>query len=577
MSRPSLTIETATSGSVSINPPARPMSALGMTAELERGVRRTSGGRGQQQGGPATLSIADDLEFLQALENVRRVHQDRIKRQDEEASKIADMARLGMASGNRRVKAGDYARGRQGISPAASQSSTPSRIPLIRRSSSADGRYSSTSMAQRHQMPPSQTSMQPSSPNSPPGSLGLVSERPSALELGVGKASGKMRDGAILNDDDWKREVKALFVIREIVLTERSYAQHLEALLQAVRAMYPPTARKASLSTGTNLSRSPGPIPPHITLMRTLLPQLVALSRSLANRIDENPTAAGVGAAFRLVSSQMEATFVAWSSVATEIMDALRSSERAKSKSKDRIGLITLEPLEHTTLHDRRLQTHANGFVSVPTSPTSSLAPSRILSRTAEETVLVNSPTSATFDETPADLTRAKRRSTLSGISPSLAASLRAKAMGGTTTESSSRTPPLSQSLGKRAMGAVVSSNRPPLPTKARKQSIGWDSDFLTSRLPLTSSASNASTTADTPPRAQSTAAYRSLPVKRLSALDVAIMPTQRIPRYLLLLRNLNANTPPQSLSHVRLQRSLDFVKMVASSCDRASKSVAAG
>lgn len=45
---------------------------------------------------------------------------------------------------------------------------------------------------------------------------------------------------------------------------------------------------------------------------------------------------------------------------------------------------------------------------------------------------------------------------------------------------------------------------------------------------------------------------------------------TQRIPRYLLLLRDLLSHTTPQSLSHARVQRGLETLKRVAMLCDHA-------
>ncbi|UZJ52535.1 hypothetical protein CBS101457_001855 [Exobasidium rhododendri] len=553
-------------------PIARPSSALGMSADLERGAQRiASGGIGERRlhrPSQATLSIADDLEFLQALEEVRRVHKTRIKKQEEEAMKIQQMAKMGMASGNKRVKAGEAARGRPANLQLAAFAERPlGRSPRITpRSSSADGRlysYDEAIGARRSRT----TSIAPSASRTIE-----AAEKPSALELGVGKASGKHQDGAFLNDDDWKREVKALFVIRELVLTERSYARYLEALLQAVRAMYPPTAQR-QLSTGS-LSRTGGnnttSIPSHIALMRKLLPQLIALSRSLANRIDENPTAAGVEAAFRLVSKQLEATFVAWSSVAQDVMAALRISERSKSKSKDRIGLITLTSLESAITDKGSHQ--GNQFVSVPNSPTYAVAPMSSSARPAlEDRSSANSENSSILSTPQAVPSRiAKRRSTFTGAPPSFSASLRAK----TSSDSGRKTEELklklpastpAPSLGRRAIEAVVSSSRQPLLPKGKAQT-GFPPEIL-SRTSTTATPLRSNT-----PTMGGSHALDAFCSKKLGAMDVAIMPTQRLLRYILLLRDLNVNTPPQSLSHVRLQRNIDFIKKVASSCDRASK-----
>lgn len=490
----------------------------------------------------ATLSIADDLEFLQALEHVRKVNQVRIKKKDEEAIRVEQMARLGMASVNRRAKGQVQAQG------------VPRTAPC-QRPSSAQGRINS-----------SQSNRTVSSDEG-------GTETPSALELGVGKASGKMQDGAFINDDDWKKEVKALFIIREIVLTERSYARHLQALLQAVRALCP-TVKKG---------RSSGVVPGHITMMRRLLPQLIALSHGLADRIDANPTAAGVGTAFRLVHSQMEASYIAWSSVAIDIMDALRVSEKAKGKTKDRIGLIALRPIEHLQVQDRD---GSNAFMSVPSSPTTALAPLLAAqdgprtTSTAANLLMSDSPLAtppAEADGREGVKSRVtRRRSTLSGLSPSLTASLRSMTMTSLSSESkggdegnSSTTPP--SSLARRAREAMVSPPStkiqvPSLPASMKPRSGSFSHPPL-HKSSLTP-ASSIKTTSNTPTSNSTNEASQG---KSLSAMDVAIMPTQRLLRYLLLLRDLNMNTPPQSLSHIRLQRCLDSVAIIATHCDKAS------
>lgn len=576
LSKPSQSIDTK-SFVASPSPPALPSSALGMSADLERVAQRSSTSTvglesKHRRPSQASLSIKDDMEFLQALEYVRKINQVRIKKQDEEANRVEQMARLGMASVNRRAK---------GHNNRTRDAKGSSCAPLLRRSSSASAVGTKDSASLKSDTSASSFTRED------------INETPSALELGVGKASGKLRDGAFINDDDWKREVKALFVIREIVLTERSYARHLEALLQTVRALYP-TQRRLNNSTASR-SSNVGQVPDHIIVMRNLLPQLIALSRSLANRIDENPTAAGVGTAFRLVSSQMEATFIAWSSVIIDVMDALRSSEKIKSKSKDRIGLIHLHPLQHASSDD---ENEINGFVSVPCSPTSALKSKRNVMESKEMPSKSNEssitlPTSMIIEEINGQKsipTVSRRRSTLSGLSPALAASLRAKISLSTVddklhkkADSTTSNSATSQSLGRRAMDAMVNS-RPPLPSLTKSRSNAASLEFASNTDLMSKSTSSlnqipsvAANNNTTPTKVQqsSSSTTESNPGKSLSALDVVIMPTQRIPRYLLLLRDLNVNTPPQSLSHIRLQRCLDFVARVASSCDKASRGTA--
>jgi hypothetical protein len=64
---------------------------------------------------------------------------------------------------------------------------------------------------------------------------------------------------------------------------------------------------------------------------------------------------------------------------------------------------------------------------------------------------------------------------------------------------------------------------------------------------------------------------YGGATVRALSALDVAIMPMQRPPRYLLLLADLVKHTAPDSESHAVVTRSLEVMKIIAKKCDEAS------
>ena len=58
---------------------------------------------------------------------------------------------------------------------------------------------------------------------------------------------------------------------------------------------------------------------------------------------------------------------------------------------------------------------------------------------------------------------------------------------------------------------------------------------------------------------------------KALSPVDVAIMPTQRIARYCLLLRDLLSNTTPQTEAYERLDTALRHVQQLGRRCDQIS------
>ena len=53
--------------------------------------------------------------------------------------------------------------------------------------------------------------------------------------------------------------------------------------------------------------------------------------------------------------------------------------------------------------------------------------------------------------------------------------------------------------------------------------------------------------------------------------MDVAIMPTQRIPRYVLLLRDLLSHTRPDSEAYQVLHQALESVQELGYRCDQAS------
>jgi hypothetical protein len=278
---------------------------------------------------------------------------------------------------------------------------------------------------------------------------------------------------------------------------------------------------------------------PHIATLRNMLPQLIALSRTLATRIDENPTAAGVGAAFRLVAPQLEATFVSWAAVVGDVMDSLRLVENGKAKSKDRIGLVMLMPITAGELVPRSSNVSATSL-TVPRSQRtgrSAAIDALALTRPSTPEALLDEPLLPSPEEDFAPRPNAaKRRSTISS-----GAFLAAPAPTSPVATSPRPSPvrPASAwgfaspatTLGRRAMDAVT---RPAAPAKSKSQS----------------SASAA---------------------KSLAPADIVIQPTQRIARYQLLLNALQRNTPPQSLSHARIARALEVVGRVAGLCDTAS------
>lgn len=584
---------------------ARPSSAMGFRRAMTSQDRKMS---------QPTLDMVDDREFLEALEQVRQLHRERIQAQAQEVENKTRLARLGMMSGNYlKTKTGSMLDddkpaekkngtndGRSGISQSGnvdvastgvSRSATGSYLKH-KRSASADaklGRSRSTSTTSRssdkdvdqRQKDIVRAYAEKVSPSGPPTS---------GLEWGVGKASGKLHDGTFVNDDDWKKEVKALFLIRELVQTERSYARHLGSLLSVVRKIQTaPTGgslgltskRKstsnlfATYSAAYTSKASSSSVPPsHVTLLRTYLPQLIALSNALVQRVEENPTSAGVGAAFDVLSAQLESTFVGWSAVASQALKDLRSTELAKSKSPYKIGLVPLMPRESTEVGATATDASSSSGNSSPGSGIRSSA-LRMTSLTRP-----TSPVAARHDTdsvTPVELAASatlpakratKRRSTITSTSfipshsylaprvavapaPVLGTSPEEKGLDAVTRSGSAQasSAPSRQFGHSRSQSTLVTPLATPTSLHAAEP---WFA------LAMTSSASQAHQAAG-------------VASKSLTPMDIAIMPTQRIPRYGLMLRDLLRNTPPESLSHARVQRAIALIQKVALLCDSAA------
>lgn len=557
-----------------------------------------------------TLDMVDDREFLEALEQVRAVHCERIHAQAQEVENKTRLARLGMMSGNylktkisgSMLDDDDFADSEVG----GASGSVGKGSPVKHQGGSAAGGWSDASKAivkagsrLRHKRSASadaKLGRSRSTSSTLRGSEGDVDQRQkdivrayadkkppvgpptTGLEWGVGKASGKLHDGTFVNDDDWKKEVKALFLIRELVQTERSYARHLGSLLSVVRKMQvAPNGstnalgikRKstsnlfAAYSSGkTSTSATP---PSHVTLLRTYLPQLIALSNALVQRFEDNPTSAGVGAAFDVLAAQLESTFVGWSSVVSQALKDLRSTELAKAKSPYKIGLVPLTPRESTEVG---ASTTDGSSSSGASSPGSGFRHSTLrmtsLTRPASP-VGARTDTVASNDASGATLSvkrSTKRRSTITSTSfipPRVVVAGPALVTTASPEEEKSPDAIRADAASSRRFAHSRSQSTLVTPLPTPTSSIGPES---WSALGMTSTAGPASSQATQPTGATA---------KCLTPMDIAIMPTQRIPRYGLMLRDLLRNTPPESLSHVRVQRAIALIQKIALMCDSAA------
>lgn len=257
-----------------------------------------------------------------------------------------------------------------------------------------------------------------------------------------------------------------------------------------------------------------------------LLPPLITLSNDLMVHLERCPTAAGVGASFRSVADQLEATFIGWSFTVADTMARLRSIEllvpsrapvHRRSIVSVRIGLVFVPPADDDHWLDQSSsRNEGTPLATVPPPPpppslsSSPNQPSRTNHLTSNSTSdLVSSPSGDTRDITSPCTTAyhpTKTKRSSKKVSSSVARPTAA--------------PPCSPQLSQH-------------------------------RSPLVSGGNH---------RGQA-----------LSPLDIVIMPTQRLPRYLLLLRQLQSHTPKQSVAYARLEHAWGVCRRVADLCDGAS------
>lgn len=456
-------------------------SAVDLRAVARAEAPRTpSGGeppmyRSKRNKSQPTLRIADDHEFLKALEQVRSQHQERMAlRAQARTARKASMPNLRQVSPvlrrpplPSRSRASSTASGK-GVDdepeplpdmPAEAAEEETSQDPVF--STSFLELDSGTDSEALSDSPPSEASNEVEKSEVREGDDPLSTSESSedesiANELGIGHATGNTPSKPFTNDADWKKEVKGLFLIRELVQTERSYARHLESLLIVVLKWTGTTNTSTRMQTNVLMPSHPSSStlrlpsnapPPHLITLRKMLPQLISISRALVYRIEESPSSVGVAHAFIVIRDQLEEVHVAWSGVVGVTLRALRATEASKSKAKGRLGLVPVLP--------------------PPGSELNAAGPRRSSSRDDSE-------------------------------------------------------------LPSAALDVASGHDRRPEP-KQKPQS------------------------------------------KELSPVDVAIMPTQRIPRYSLLLRDLLSNTSPGTPSYETLENALRIVQELGKRCDLAS------
>ncbi|KAG8944326.1 hypothetical protein FRC04_002046 [Tulasnella sp. 424] len=242
----------------------------------------------------------------------------------------------------------------------------------------------------------------------------------------------------------WMKARRAMLTVREMMRTETSYRNHLIRLWEADSA-------------------NPTPLTPPTFL--THLPSLISASTLLSSRLEEDPSAWGVSAAFLGAEDALEKAFSAWCGVVGQVMLELAGNTPPISTSASR-----------TSLYNRK----------------SSTGPRDVLDK-----------------EKPAPKRADTVASSISGGSASA-----------------------SGKLGKKPK------SRP-------------GSTFGIGSAPYSTGS------------------------KPLSVQDIAIMPSQRVPRYVLLFKDLLEQTPVTSPSRALVERALQGAMRIAKNCDDAQQNSA--
>jgi hypothetical protein len=116
-----------------------------------------------------------------------------------------------------------------------------------------------------------------------------------------------------LDDREWKTARRALLCCRELVRTERNYQARLRQLLSGETSTPPPG------------------------LVLTYVSALVRASEAFLTRLEDDPSAWGVSVAFVAVEEEAEAAFVAWAGVVGELFTGDSSTHSDEREKPERI------------------------------------------------------------------------------------------------------------------------------------------------------------------------------------------------------------------------------------------------
>ncbi|KAG2022908.1 hypothetical protein CC2G_000625 [Coprinopsis cinerea AmutBmut pab1-1] len=341
----------------------------------------------------------------------------------------------------------------------------------------------------------------------------------------------------------WRVTRHALLTCRELVRTERHYLSSLISLLSGHTTSPPP------------------PLMLHYTAV------LVNTTRMFLERLERNPTPNGVAKAFVALEPEMDAAYVGWCGVVGSwFIDGDQSKgiaawEKGKAKAEGSQSRSTFKRLSKTrttggdeSTSRKPVSSWKGGFESSPSqpakpSPTSSSSDSSSSSSSTSSTSSSSSSSSAT---SPA--------SSISGCASSPTTS---------TFTSTTTTPSVSKSTTPATASPPTSFPGCPGKGKAASAPSSRSHSFAGS-VNLAQLSSMHGIPMALVERSSSMHSSRKPAVR-----DLAILPTQRVMRYVLLFRDLLASTASNSQYRIIVESAAQAADRIARKCDRAQNNAA--
>ncbi|KAF5323402.1 hypothetical protein D9611_005626 [Ephemerocybe angulata] len=326
------------------------------------------------------------------------------------------------------------------------------------------------------------------------------------------------------SDASWHTARRALLTCRECVRTERHYLSGMRALVS---------------------QDTQSPPPP---LMLSYAENLMELSERLLARMEENPNVWGVTAAFIGEESALEEGFVGWCGKVGAWFEG-RAAHVAKDKGK-----AFVQPQQPMNPKAKPAP------VRKLSRPKSEDAPSSPLKRSMSTWKKTPSPSSDVPSSGSSALSSASS-STTSSESATSAVSTSATSIASSVPASKASTPAPSSPTVAFVASSLLKGKRDKgsgklAPSSSSASVVRQKSDGST-----TSSAGSSSVVGNVvtkPPR------------KPPAVRELAILPTQRVMRYVLLFKDLLAHTPSTSPARALVERAVDAAVRIADKCDQA-------